>query len=61
MIIVALGAGGIKPCVASFGGDQYREDSAVERGWRSKFFNWYCESLFGYTPGPWEGGGCPHS
>jgi hypothetical protein len=27
----ALGSGGIKPCVSSFGGDQFKETSARER------------------------------
>lgn len=29
--LTALGSGGIKPCVSSFGGDQFRENSAKER------------------------------
>ncbi|KIZ00828.1 Peptide transporter PTR2, partial [Monoraphidium neglectum] len=49
LYLVALGSGGIKPCVSSFGGDQvrgagqakFREDSKRERGWRSSFFNWF--------------------
>ena len=41
MYLVALGAGGIKPCVSSFGGDQFKEESARERKWRSSFFNWF--------------------
>jgi hypothetical protein len=31
MYLTALGSGGIKPCVSSFGGDQFRETSARER------------------------------
>jgi peptide/histidine transporter 3/4 len=31
MYFTALGSGGIKPCVSSFGGDQFREASARER------------------------------
>ncbi|KAI8467277.1 MAG: POT family-domain-containing protein [Monoraphidium minutum] len=41
MYLIALGSGGIKSCVSSFGGDQFREDSARERQWRSSFFNWF--------------------
>lgn len=41
MYLTALGSGGIKPCVSSFGGDQFRESSERERGWRSSFFNWF--------------------
>lgn len=35
MYLTALGGGGIKPCVSSFGGDQFKETSARERcvGW----------------------------
>lgn len=29
--VVAAGGGGIKPCVSSFGGDQFKETSARER------------------------------
>ncbi|KAF8073093.1 NPF8.3 [Scenedesmus sp. PABB004] len=39
MYLTAVGSGGIKPCVSSFGGDQFNENSARERGWRSRFFN----------------------
>lgn len=31
MYLTALGAGGIKPCVSSFGGDQFNETSVRER------------------------------
>ena len=41
MYLMALGSGGIKPCVSSFGGDQFRESSTRERRWRSSFFNWF--------------------
>uniref|UniRef100_A0A383VGU9 Major facilitator superfamily (MFS) profile domain-containing protein n=1 Tax=Tetradesmus obliquus TaxID=3088 RepID=A0A383VGU9_TETOB len=41
MYLTALGSGGIKPCVSSFGGDQFKESSARERKWRSSFFNWF--------------------
>jgi len=39
------GSGGIKPCVSSFGADQFRDDSARERKWRSSFFNWFYFSI----------------
>jgi len=45
MYLVALGSGGIKPCVSSFGGDQFKEESARERKWRSSFFNWFYFSI----------------
>ena len=40
MYLTALGAGGIKPCVSSFGADQFDEGSARERAWRASFFNY---------------------
>ncbi|XP_065269558.1 solute carrier family 15 member 2 [Emys orbicularis] len=36
LALIALGTGGIKPCVAAFGGDQFEEEHAQER---SKFFS----------------------
>lgn len=45
LYLVAMGSGGIKPCVSSFGGDQFKEASKRERGWRSSFFNWFYFSI----------------
>lgn len=45
MYATALGAGGIKPCVSSFGADQFNENSSRERSWRSSFFNWFYMSI----------------
>ncbi|XP_023787046.1 solute carrier family 15 member 2 [Cyanistes caeruleus] len=39
LFLIALGTGGIKPCVSAFGGDQFEEEHTSER---SKFF-----SIFG--------------
>jgi peptide/histidine transporter 3/4 len=39
--LIALGTGGIKPCVASFGADQFLEDKPRERQLRSSFFNYF--------------------
>ncbi|XP_029461071.1 solute carrier family 15 member 2 isoform X2 [Rhinatrema bivittatum] len=36
LFLIAVGTGGIKPCVAAFGGDQFEEEHAEER---SKFFS----------------------
>uniref|UniRef100_A0A8C8SPA6 Solute carrier family 15 member 2 n=1 Tax=Pelusios castaneus TaxID=367368 RepID=A0A8C8SPA6_9SAUR len=36
LALIALGTGGIKPCVAAFGGDQFEEEHTKER---SKFFS----------------------
>ena len=29
LIVIAFGTGGIKPCVATFGGDQFKEDQVL--------------------------------
>ncbi|KAJ3592270.1 hypothetical protein NHX12_007398, partial [Muraenolepis orangiensis] len=36
LILIAFGTGGIKPCVAAFGGDQFEEENVIER---RKFFS----------------------
>ncbi|KAJ6665476.1 hypothetical protein lerEdw1_003317 [Lerista edwardsae] len=40
--LIALGTGGIKPCVAAFGGDQFEEEHIQER---SKFFSIFYLSI----------------
>uniref|UniRef100_A0A8C6LJ12 Solute carrier family 15 member 2 n=1 Tax=Nothobranchius furzeri TaxID=105023 RepID=A0A8C6LJ12_NOTFU len=42
LILIAFGTGGIKPCVAAFGGDQFDEDSMKER---QKFFSIFYMSI----------------
>ncbi|XP_061465099.1 solute carrier family 15 member 2 isoform X2 [Rhineura floridana] len=42
LTLIALGTGGIKPCVAAFGGDQFEEEHAQER---SKFFSVFYLSI----------------
>ncbi|XP_074857825.1 solute carrier family 15 member 2 isoform X2 [Carettochelys insculpta] len=42
LCLIALGTGGIKPCVAAFGGDQFEEEHAKER---SKFFSIFYLSI----------------
>uniref|UniRef100_A0A3P9MPA4 Solute carrier family 15 member 1 n=1 Tax=Oryzias latipes TaxID=8090 RepID=A0A3P9MPA4_ORYLA len=32
LLLIALGTGGIKPCVAAFGGDQFEDDQEKQRG-----------------------------
>ncbi|NXR99405.1 S15A1 protein, partial [Oxylabes madagascariensis] len=32
LILIALGTGGIKPCVSAFGGDQFEDDQEKQRG-----------------------------
>ncbi|XP_008326563.1 solute carrier family 15 member 2 isoform X2 [Cynoglossus semilaevis] len=42
LILIALGTGGIKPCVAAFGGDQFDEEHTAER---QKFFSIFYMSI----------------
>ncbi|CAJ1079139.1 solute carrier family 15 member 2 [Xyrichtys novacula] len=42
LILIALGTGGIKPCVAAFGGDQFDECAVTER---QKFFSIFYMSI----------------
>ncbi|ESQ40100.1 hypothetical protein EUTSA_v10013125mg [Eutrema salsugineum] len=41
LYLIALGTGGIKPCVSSFGADQFDDTDEVERESKSSFFNWF--------------------
>ncbi|KAL0448361.1 UNVERIFIED_CONTAM: protein NRT1/ PTR FAMILY 8.1 [Sesamum latifolium] len=40
LYLVALGSGGMKPCVSSYGADQFDDADEVEKGHKSSFFNW---------------------
>uniref|UniRef100_A0A8C3K0Z3 Solute carrier family 15 member 1 n=1 Tax=Calidris pygmaea TaxID=425635 RepID=A0A8C3K0Z3_9CHAR len=42
LILIALGTGGIKPCVSAFGGDQFEEDQDKQR---SRFFSIFYLSI----------------
>ncbi|KAM4596030.1 solute carrier family 15 member 2-like, partial [Polymixia lowei] len=42
LILIAFGTGGIKPCVAAFGGDQFDEEHVAER---RKFFSIFYMSI----------------
>ncbi|NWI95086.1 S15A1 protein, partial [Pitta sordida] len=42
LILIALGTGGIKPCVSAFGGDQFEEDQEEQR---STFFSLFYLSI----------------
>ncbi|KAH9620897.1 hypothetical protein KSS87_023411, partial [Heliosperma pusillum] len=43
--LMALGTGGIKPCVSSFGADQFDDTDADERVKKGSFFNWFYFSI----------------
>ncbi|XP_051876961.1 solute carrier family 15 member 2 [Pristis pectinata] len=42
LFLIAVGTGGIKPCVAAFGGDQFEEEQALER---RRFFSFFYMSI----------------
>ncbi|KAJ7964129.1 Protein NRT1/ PTR FAMILY 8.1 [Quillaja saponaria] len=42
---IALGTGGIKPCVSSYGADQFDDADEVEKEHKSSFFNWFYFSI----------------
>ncbi|XP_034690625.1 protein NRT1/ PTR FAMILY 3.1 [Vitis riparia] len=41
LLLTALGAGGIRPCVVAFGADQFDETDPKEKTKTWNFFNWY--------------------
>ncbi|KAK4731109.1 hypothetical protein R3W88_024097 [Solanum pinnatisectum] len=43
--LIALGTGGIKPCVSSFGADQFDDNDEIEKRRKSSFFNWFYLSI----------------
>ncbi|KAK9699215.1 hypothetical protein RND81_08G160500 [Saponaria officinalis] len=45
LYLIALGTGGIKPCVSSFGADQFDENDEKENKSRSSFFTWFYFSI----------------
>uniref|UniRef100_A0A5B6Z0I1 Putative Peptide transporter 1 isoform 1 n=1 Tax=Davidia involucrata TaxID=16924 RepID=A0A5B6Z0I1_DAVIN len=45
LYLIALGTGGIKPCVSSFGADQFDETDESERKKKSSFFNMFYFSI----------------
>ncbi|KAL0378313.1 UNVERIFIED_CONTAM: protein NRT1/ PTR FAMILY 8.1 [Sesamum radiatum] len=45
LYLVALGSGGMKPCVSSYGADQFDDADEVEKDHKSSFFNWLYFSL----------------
>ncbi|KAL3850614.1 hypothetical protein ACJIZ3_012496 [Penstemon smallii] len=45
LYLIALGTGGIKPCVSSYGADQFDDTDEVEKKHKSSFFNWFYFSI----------------
>ncbi|KAF8398844.1 hypothetical protein HHK36_014708 [Tetracentron sinense] len=45
LYLIALGTGGIKPCVSSFGADQFDDTDPTERVKKGSFFNWFYLSI----------------
>lgn len=45
LYLIALGTGGIKPCVSSFGADQFDESDESEKKNKTSFFNWFYFSI----------------
>ncbi|XP_027932616.1 protein NRT1/ PTR FAMILY 8.1-like [Vigna unguiculata] len=45
LYLIALGTGGIKPCVSSYGADQFDDTDPVEKEHKSSFFNWFYFSI----------------
>ncbi|KAG2690799.1 hypothetical protein I3760_09G206100 [Carya illinoinensis] len=44
LYLIALGTGGIKPCVSSLGADQFDDSDAAEKK-KNSFFNWFYFSI----------------
>ncbi|KAL9229470.1 hypothetical protein vseg_004933 [Gypsophila vaccaria] len=45
LYLMSLGTGGIKPCVSSFGADQFDDTDPNERVKKGSFFNWFYFSI----------------
>lgn len=45
LYLIALGTGGIKPCVSAFGADQFDDSDEKEKIKKSSFFNWFYFSI----------------
>ena len=41
LYIIAVGVGGVKPCISALGADQFDEEDAVERPMKRSFFNYW--------------------
>lgn len=45
LYLIAFGTGGIKPCVSSFGADQFDDTDPIEKVKKGSFFNWFYFSI----------------
>ncbi|KAJ6797454.1 protein NRT1/ PTR FAMILY 8.1-like [Iris pallida] len=45
LYLIAVGTGGIKPCVSSFGADQFDDSDESEKKSKGSFFNWFYFSI----------------
>lgn len=45
LYLIAFGTGGIKPCVSSFGADQFDDNDHKEKETKSSFFNYFYLSI----------------
>ncbi|XP_057543726.1 protein NRT1/ PTR FAMILY 8.3-like [Amaranthus tricolor] len=45
LYLVSLGMGGIKPCISSFGADQFDDNDSYEQKEKASFFNWFYFSI----------------
>nr|XP_043624487.1 protein NRT1/ PTR FAMILY 8.3-like [Erigeron canadensis] len=45
LYLISLGTGGIKPCVSSFGADQFDDTDPKEKVRKGSFFNWFYFSI----------------
>ncbi|KAM3192903.1 hypothetical protein ACQJBY_069838 [Aegilops geniculata] len=58
LYMIAVGLGGLRPCLMSFGADQFDDGDPAERVTKGSFFNWYvfnmsCASLISSTGIVW--------
>ncbi|KAM0913423.1 hypothetical protein ACQ4PT_012192 [Festuca glaucescens] len=58
LYMIAVGLGGLRPCLMSFGADQFDDGDPLERVHKGSFFNWYvfntnCASLISRTAIVW--------
>ncbi|KAM3213171.1 hypothetical protein ACQJBY_065904 [Aegilops geniculata] len=46
LYIIAVGVGGLRPCLMSFGADQFDDGDPLERRAKGAFFNWYVFTMY---------------